>query len=737
MESRSARSRRLLVLIGALTLAGCGMRSRGAELYPELVEHEGKKVDDVRFTGTEPFERDTLLRVVRTLPSRCNFLGLPVCVPFTRIGREEHFLNLGRVQEDVETLERFYRIAGYFGTSVTPSVVEQDEDEVDVTFAIRRGDPVVLDQFTVTGIEGVLNADSLAQRLPLRAGDLFHLGKYLAASDSVLRGLQRRGHAYAEVLRSFMVDTIDNRAEASLDAVPGPVVVIDSIVVQGAGNLGRGTTLRQLEFRKGDVLHSERLLQSERNLYGLELVSLASVAVAPDSLQVIPEDSTRATVLVSVVEARVNELEAAVGFGNIECLRTDARWVNRSFTGGARRLVLFGSVSRLGVGQPFSIRGGERVCGAFEQDTTFGSKNFDYRVSAEFTQPYFLSARNQLGLNVFTERLSEPSVFQRQAIGGRAALNRRLGLRSGVGVGLDAEHGSTVAAPALFCAYFLVCEPAVIDSLQMKRFRVELGLNTFYENTDNRLEPTHGHVFRSALAWAPVWLGSDVTFLRWNGEASLYRNVRERTVAAFALRVGNFFRTATLNPTNNFLPPEERLYAGGATSVRGYERNALGPGAYVTTRVVEGAAGDTVPEDDDAQFVPTGGTALFVASAELRMPSPFMRDRLRLVPFIDVGSLGTGNLWDVALLDMKYTPGLGLRMATPVGPVRVDIAYNPHRRTNGPLLLCPRTEEEADRRPECLGSEEGSVRRVNSDYRPPSGGFFRRLRIHLGIGHAF
>jgi outer membrane protein assembly factor BamA len=739
VESRSARFRQLLGLIGALTLAACGLRSRAADLYPELVEQEGKKIDDVRFTGTEPFGRDTLLRVVKTLPSRCNFMGLPVCVPFTRIGRQEHFLNLARIQADVETLERFYRIAGYFGTRVTPTVVpESGEDNVDVTFTIRRGDPVVLDQFTVTGTEAVLAPDSLAERLPLRAGDLFHLGKYLAASDSVLRGLQRRGHAYAEVLRSFTVDTIDNRAEASLDAVPGPRVVIDSIIVQGAENLGRRTTQRQLEFRKGDVLQSEKLLQSQRNLYGLELVSLASVTVAPDSMQVVPEDSSRATVLVSVVEAKVNALEAAVGFGSIECLRSEARWVNRSFTGGARRLVVFGSVSRLGVGQPFSIHGGERVCGAFDQDTTFGSKHFDYRFSADFTQPYFLSARNQLGVNVFVERLSEPGVFQRQAIGGRAGLNRRLGLRSGVGAGLDAERGATVAAPALFCAYFLVCEPATIDSLQGKRFRVELGLNSFYEDTDNRLEPTHGKVFRTALAWAPVWLGSDVTFLRWTGEAALYRRVRARTVAAFALRAGNFFRTASLSPVRDFLPPEERLYAGGATSMRGYERNAMGPGAYVTDEIVVNTDGDTVPKSDNPQFVPTGGTSLVVASAELRMPSPFLRDRLRLVPFVDVGSLGTASVWDLANYDLKYTPGLGFRMTTPVGPLRIDVAYNPHRRAAGPLLLlCPRVEEEADRRPACVGYPDGSVRRVNDNYRPPSGGFFRRMRVHFGIGHAF
>ena len=72
---------------------------------------------------------------------------------------------------------------------------------------------------------------------------------------------------------------------------------------------------------------------------------------------------------------------------------------------------------------------------------------------------------------------------------------------------------------------------------------------------------------------------------------------------------------------------------------------------------------------------------------------------------------------------MKFTPGIGFRMRTPVGPVRLDAAYNPHRRAAGPLLY--------------QDDETGLIRRVNSDYRPDRRGFFSRLRIHVGIGHAF
>ncbi|HUF49717.1 MAG TPA: POTRA domain-containing protein, partial [Longimicrobiales bacterium] len=128
----------MLVLAGALVMSACGARSAAVDMYPELGEYAGSRISDVHFENTEPFGSDTLLLVVQTQPSRCNFLGLPFCVPFTSIGREEHHLNPGRVVADIQALERFYRVAGYFGTNVVPRI-EPDDDDVEVTFIVDRG----------------------------------------------------------------------------------------------------------------------------------------------------------------------------------------------------------------------------------------------------------------------------------------------------------------------------------------------------------------------------------------------------------------------------------------------------------------------------------------------------------------------------------------------------------------------------------------------------------------------
>lgn len=710
-----------LGLAAIVVTSGCAT-STAARLYPEIAEHSGASINDVTFVNPAPFSRDTLLTLTETLPSRCNFLGLPICVPFTRIGREEHTLSATAVANDVETLERFYRIAGYFGTRVTPSAVPNG-DEVDVTFTIDRGDPIVLDALGVSGTEGVLDPDSLAATLSLQPGDIFHLGRFIDVSEGIVRTLERRGHARAQVFRSFTVDTIDNLAEATIDVVPGPVVTVDSIIITGAPNLSRHATLRQLEIRQGDILRSNRLVESQRNLYALELVSLASVTVAPDSLQVAPEDSTTSTVLVAVSEAPLREVETAVGFGTVECLRTEAGWVHRSFTGGARRLALRGSLSRLGVGEPFSINGGERVCPTEAGDSVFSGNQFDYRFSADFTQPFFLNPRNQLGVNAYIERVSEPGVFSREALGARAAVTRRLAARSGISAGIEFEHGQTLASPALFCAAFLVCEPATIDSLAARKLRAEVNATYFMDATNAPLDPTSGYLLRTTIAYAPKLLGSETKFFRWNADASHYREVRRGTVAAFSLRLGNFFRTATIDPEGNFLPPEERFYAGGASSVRGYRRNALGPGIYVTDSdsLIADEDGNLKPWRD-AQFIPTGGTSVVVTSAELRLPSPVLPRVLRLAVFVDAGAVGTGALWDIGPDEWRITPGAGVRLQTPVGPVRIDVGINPYDPVTAPLLV--------------IDAETGGLRRIGT-FTPARGGLLRRMQVHVGVGHAF
>lgn len=713
------------LLIVVLAASGCMGGSRAAELYPGMAEHQNKEIKQIRFVGGEPFGADTLQSMTDSQASHCDLLGLPICIPFLPITRDVHRLNVEAVRRDVARIAGFYRREGYFGTTVIPRAEPLGDSDSDIilTFVVRRGDPIILDSLTIDGTEGILDPDSLARRLPLQPGELFDIAEFEASADQVVRELQARGYAYVELLRNFTVDTIADRAIASLSAVPGVQVRVDSVIVRGADNLGRRAAVRQLGFRKGDLLQLNRLVASQSNLYRLEIVQLASVAIAPDSLQKAPADSATATVLVTIAEVPVNQAEAAVGYGNVECGRAEAAWTNRSFGGGARKFNITASAGKIGIGGFTNAGLAGSICQAFRSDT-FQNK-LDYRLATELTQPFFISASNQLALSLYTERISEPQVYQRQAEGGRLSINRRLAARTQLVGNLDIERAQTLASPVLFCSTFQVCVPEDFERITQPRFRNTIGLNFARDRTDNPLNAARGYLVRSGVAWAAPWLSSEVTFVRWNGEAAFYRMLKRGWVFAGSLRLGNFFRTASLDPDrprDDFLPPEERFYAGGATTVRGFNRNALGPGVYITSdSIVIGDDGMPTPATRPATFVPIGGTSLSVVNAEVRFPSPFLGRRLRLAAFVDGGAVGTGNFWNLDPHDLRFTPGMGLRIATPVGPARVDVAFNPYAPVSGVLFH----------------ADTASITPIRPDYTPPAPNFWRRLHVHVAIGQAF
>jgi outer membrane protein assembly factor BamA len=91
--------------------------------------------------------------------------------------------------------------------------------------------------------------------------------------------------------------------------------------------------------------------------------------------------------------------------------------------------------------------------------------------------------------------------------------------------------------------------------------------------------------------------------------------------------------------------------------------------------------------------------------------------------FVDVG-----QVWDnpqglyFSLGDMRVTPGVGLRFATPLGPVRVEAGYNGYQNEPGPLFFETATTMER-------------IREGYSTPRPTS--FFRRLTFQFAVGPTF
>nr|MDQ3388496.1 hypothetical protein [Gemmatimonadota bacterium] len=466
---------RTATAVSVLAIPACVRASPSAGPYPGLAEFSGREVESVEVVGEMVVPSDSLSSILATRASRCRIPFLPfIKVCFWGYGRETHTLDLAELARDVTRIQLFHRDHGYYGTSVTPTVEPVGDGEVAVRFGIIPGDQVVTRTVEVQGTEGIITAAEVERKLPIQEGEPFRRKGFLASADTVRAALLREGYAYAQVLRNYAIDTIADVAEAEFGAIPGPLVRVDTILVLGNDRLPRRTILRQLAVRDGDILVASRLNQSQRNLYDLGLISFASVQLAPDSLQVSP-DSARATVVVRVVEAPRYLAEASGGYGTLDCLRTQGRVVDRNFLGGARRLEVTGSLSKIGAGEPLDGGLRDNLCKQLQEDSIF-SDTLNYRVAATFTQPRLFGTRTSTTLAVHAEKLSEFRRYLRVSRGAQLSVAREVAPQTLVTSSVNVQRGRTNAEDVFFCIILTVCQESEIDVLRDSRWSNSVGV---------------------------------------------------------------------------------------------------------------------------------------------------------------------------------------------------------------------------------------------------------------------
>ncbi len=146
---------------------------------------------------------------------------------------------------------------------------------------------------------------------------------------------------------------------------------------------------------------------------------------------------------------------------------------------------------------------------------------------------------------------------------------------------------------------------------------------------------------------------------------------------------------AVFGSSDRLVPPQERLYAGGPTTVRGFRQNELGPVAYVvnpdsTQPFIRRDLGNGTfsyevnPTVQPFRVVPVGGNTVAVGNVELRLRSPFLPQLLQWTLFADFGQVWSRGGSDASLRNstLRTTPGLGARIFSPVGVIRLDLGYN-------------------------------------------------------------
>jgi outer membrane protein insertion porin family/translocation and assembly module TamA len=656
--------------------------ARSATAQDLSCERGDREVRALRFSGNREYTAAALAATVATTPS--SFAGLPV------VG-VRRCLDPVEFARDMRRLETLYRRHGFPDVQVDTAVTVVKPNVIEVTFRIREGEPMRVTAFALRGVDGAPELRQAARDFPLAVGGVFDRGALEAGRDTLVRRLRNQGWPQAEALLAYTTNTRERTAEVEVQVVPGARAKLGQIalVVDSSGDTRRvsdATIRRAMALRSGDWYSARAIIDAQRNLYQTD--AFQRVDLQPDSLQ--PAGDTIVNLTARLVEGDRWAARGGIGWATLDCFRAQGSLTDRDFLPYAQRLELTGRLSKIGIGSP--LDGAPNLCQAQARSDPY-SRTLNYYTSATLRQPVRANQARVPSLTLFSSTLSEYKAFLRRTpIGGVLSLSDPFGAWTAARVSstlsYQLELGRTEAEPAFFCAVFNACDAELRNFLQRNNRLAALEYSASRQRVNDPIRPSGGTVLRLTVRHASTLIGSDASqqFNRATGDATWYRALPGGTTVTAHLRAGFVQGMSSASGVRSFIPQQERLYAGGPTTVRGFRQNELGPAVYI----VSGYRADTVAgqvfyrvdgSSVTERVVPTGGNTLVVGNLEAQWPSPVAPKLLQLAAFADAGRLwNRGESGGVTVRDagpaVKVTPGLGVRIASPFGAIRVDFGYN-------------------------------------------------------------
>ncbi len=767
-----ARPIRTVGLISVLLLATLPGALGGQQLPEGVGPHP--LVREVTFKGVDAVDEGDLASSLAIRGIHCRTL---LFKPFCLVSQGSFFqvrprLDPAELPRDALRAQVFYWLRGYRSASVSPDVIARG-DGVEVRFTVDEGPATVARSVDVVQDTSLLSdLDLTVARLP-EEGEPVDMIRLRLASSLLLADMQERGYADATVRDTVEVDsaagpTGDYGADVRIVLRSGRPVTIGAIEVLGNRDVSDRTIRRLVNLRTGQLYRRADLEEAQRRLFASGLFRRSVVqgawsdSVSLDPLQGAPEATHTATdsardvvarlaaalpdtarpVVVSVIEAPDQELELGVGVSSVEFGQVQARHTRYDFLGGARRLDITAGMGNLLAPQLYdrSIFGAAVPAGVEgKPEAVFLDPTWS--VAITFTQPWFLSPRNELGLTAQANRRVVPGVVVDRTTGVSASLTRNLADSLDVTLSYRFEETRVDAGDVYFCVNFGVCQAETIATLRTSQRLSPLQLTGVLRRIEEPLNPISGISARMDVEHASTYTGSDYGYTRVSGDATRYWKLGQGVFAA-RLHAG---RVWAGGGDAGVLHPRKRFFAGGARSVRGYAENQLGPriltvplsaltdakgdqpAACTEASVLDGSCDpSSVPVDRFAPR-PLGGDALVEGSLEYRFPI----FGLATAVFVDAGWVGASQLNVSARSRAALTPGFGVRYPSPVGMVRADLGIRPTLAED--LRVVTRVP--------------GEDRLITLDrtrrYDPVagSGSFLRqileRLVLHLSIGQAF
>jgi outer membrane protein insertion porin family len=608
----------------------------GIMILYRVKKGERKKITDVAFRGNTGFEEDELRQHVNV--------------------EEAGFLSKGSYNDSsIKTLQAFYQSKGFNEVRVTPDF-STTEGDVVVTFVVDEGPRDIVESLVVQGNNSVPVSELAPDGLELSAGQPYAQKSIDNDRTRIMTHYLESGYLTATFhSKSEPTPTDPHRFNVTYEITEGPQVRTGNIVTIGKKITKDRFIQRQTqELHTGEPITEREILSSESNLYTAGVFDWAEVNPRRQITSQDQED-----VIVKVHESKLNTITYGFGF--------------EAVSKGGR--LPTGTVAVPGlppVGLPDEFETSQRTVKGPRANIQYTRNNLrgkaetltigglygplNRNASILFTDPHFRWTSWTASLTGTAEHNKENPIFnKRQA---------QFGLQ--FQKPLDAKKTQN-----LFLRYTLtqtglsdLVIPALVPPEDLHTRLSTLAAVWTRDTRDNSLDAHSGLYNSFEVNVNPAFLGSNNNFGKLLVQAATYKTMNG-IVWANSARIG--FLAAS---GGDHVPLSQKFFSGGGSTLRGFPLNGAGPQSAVLACDVPLAATTC------AQIrVPTGGRQLLILNTEFRFPVPFKKG-LSFVTFYDGGNvydhIGFNNLGK----EYTNTVGIGVRYATPVGPVRFDIGHN-------------------------------------------------------------
>jgi len=560
-------------------------------------------------------------------------------------------------KQSAENMEALYRDRGYEDAKVTPRKVDH-EAKIDVDFDIVEGQQTVVENVEISGNQNMAYAQLTAPvGFGLKAGAPYSPRKLADDRNRISANYLNRGYLNAEVKATVKAVAGDpHRVEVGYAITEHQLVRINDVVILGEQTTRVPLIARTAQIPAESPMRRGQLLEAESRLYELNIFDWSSVGPRKPIT-----DQRNEEALIKVHEAKRNELTYGFGFevshrgGNIPTGTVALPGGGGSIGLGNNQIAPSQSTFASPRGSIVYNRRNMRGLGETASASVLLSR-LDQKAQTTYSQPHFQGSNWQSLTSFSVERNSENPLFTAGLGDVSFQVERLISRKSNTRLQVRYDFNKTVLSHLLV--------PDLVLSQDQHVLLSTFSGTLIRDTRDKPLDAHKGDFATVNLGITPTALGSSANFAKLFGQYAYYLPVKG-LVFANSIRLG--FATPF---AGSFVPTSQLFFTGGGTTLRSFPIDLAGPQRLVPfCNVLQGQSGCV------NVTVPVGGKQLFILNSEARFPLKIAKP-LGGVVFYDGGNVYSAINFNNFINNYTNTVGIGLRYATPIGPVRIDFGRN-------------------------------------------------------------